>query len=83
MATCLYVVCHDRLRPTGLHRPPPARPHRPRRHCPHARPALRRPAGHRRHPYITTDVCLPRGSVLVLFTDGLIEIRGGDLDEPE
>jgi serine phosphatase RsbU (regulator of sigma subunit) len=31
--------------------------------------------------YTTTEVAFPPGSLLVLYTDGLIEARGYDLDE--
>ncbi|MGV9288342.1 SpoIIE family protein phosphatase [Streptomyces sp. NPDC003719] len=83
LATCLYAVCdattgHCRLGCAG-----------------HPPPVLITPGGTARLlglppgaplgigdiPYVTTDVVLPPGSVLVLFTDGLIETRGGDLDQ--
>ncbi len=32
-------------------------------------------------PYTTTDIPLDPGSLLVLYTDGLIKARGTDLDE--
>ena len=32
-------------------------------------------------PFEATDIVLPEGSVLVLFTDGLVEFRGRDIDD--
>ncbi|QDO04843.1 SpoIIE family protein phosphatase [Streptomyces sp. RLB3-17] len=32
-------------------------------------------------PFTTTDVTLQPGSILVLYTDGLVEARGSDIDE--
>lgn len=39
------------------------------------------PLGTGAHDFGTEEVVLPRGSLLVLYTDGLIEARERDLDE--
>ncbi|MFE9449928.1 SpoIIE family protein phosphatase [Streptomyces sp. NPDC006739] len=44
-------------------------------------PPLSPPLGVGGHPFETTEVDLPEGSRLVLFTDGLVEDRGRDIDE--
>ncbi|MEU7057010.1 SpoIIE family protein phosphatase [Streptomyces sp. NPDC046197] len=44
-------------------------------------PPLSPPLGVGGHPFEATDLDLPEGSRLVLFTDGLIEDRGRDVDE--
>lgn len=39
------------------------------------------PLGTGAHDFGTEEVALPEGGLLVLYTDGLIEARGRDLDE--
>ncbi|MEU3553727.1 SpoIIE family protein phosphatase [Streptomyces fragilis] len=83
-ASCLIAnldLAHHRVRLASAGHPPPL---------------LRHPDGHtdvlRPRPglllgidpdndYPTTDIPLPPGSVLVLYTDGLVEIPGTDIDE--
>ncbi|MBA4863633.1 SpoIIE family protein phosphatase [Streptomyces sp. PSKA54] len=83
LATCLYAVCD-----TSTHRCRFAR-------AGHPPPAVITPDGTARLldlppgaplgiggiTYTTTEVAFPPGSLLVLYTDGLIEARGHDLDE--
>ena len=62
--------------PAGQGRPSPAGPGPPGRHGRVPRPARRSPAGRSaRLPFETTELHLPEGSRLVLYTDGLIEDR--------
>jgi GAF domain-containing protein len=83
-ASCLIAnldLAHHRVRLASAGHPPPL---------------LRRPDGHtdvlRPQPglllgidpdidYPTTDIFLPPGAVLVLYTDGLVEIPGRDIDD--
>lgn len=39
------------------------------------------PLGIGGHDFTTTEITLPPGSLLVLYTDGLVEARGRDIDE--
>ncbi|MER6979193.1 SpoIIE family protein phosphatase [Streptomyces carpinensis] len=83
LATCLYAVCDCTARRCQLGR------------AGHPPPALVTPDGTARLldlpagaplgiggiPFYTTEIILDPGSIIVFYTDGLIEIRGIDLDE--
>ncbi|MBL1099735.1 ATP-binding SpoIIE family protein phosphatase [Streptomyces coffeae] len=82
-ATCLYAV-YDPVTATCAYaragHPPPAvvRPGEPVRFPGHAPDP---PLGAARPPFETTEVSLPEGSLLVLFTDGLVESAARDMDQ--
>ncbi|MGW1028187.1 SpoIIE family protein phosphatase [Streptomyces sp. NPDC002577] len=83
LATCLYVVCDtstNRCRFARAGHPPPAviTPDGTARLLDLPSGA---PLGIGGITFTTTEVALPPGSLLVLYTDGLIEARGRDLDE--
>ncbi|MBT2526341.1 SpoIIE family protein phosphatase [Streptomyces sp. ISL-99] len=83
LATFLYAVCDPvtgRCTITRAGHPPPAAA------APDGTVRLLKtppgvPLGVGGIDFTTTDVTLPPGSVLVLYTDGLIESRGRDIDE--
>ncbi|MCP9208852.1 ATP-binding SpoIIE family protein phosphatase [Streptomyces sp. NEAU-Y11] len=81
-ATCLYAV-YDPVTATCSYaragHPPPAvvRPGEPVRFPGHAPDP---PLGAARPPFETTEVSLPEGSLLVLYTDGLVESAARDID---
>ncbi|MBM9504270.1 SpoIIE family protein phosphatase/ATP-binding protein [Actinacidiphila acididurans] len=82
-ATCVYAIYDPVERRCGIAR------------AGHLPPLLRRPDGTLEFldapagpplgiggsPFVTTDVEVPGGSTLLLYTDGLVEDRGRDIDE--
>ncbi|QKV95837.1 SpoIIE family protein phosphatase [Streptomyces sp. NA02950] len=81
-ATCLYAV-YDPVTATCAYaragHPPPAvvRPGEPVRFPAHAPDP---PLGAARPPFETTEISLSEGSLLVLYTDGLVESAARDID---
>ncbi|MEU9860584.1 SpoIIE family protein phosphatase [Streptomyces sp. NPDC047971] len=83
LATFLYVVCdpvtgHCTITRAG-HPPPAVLEPDGRAYIPATSSGV--PLGVGGVDFTTTELTLPAGSVLILFTDGLIEGRGTDLDE--
>jgi PAS domain-containing protein len=82
-ATCLYAVydpatCTLSLADAG--HPPPVIVHPDGSvHVPDITPDP--PLGAASPPFATVDIALPQGSLVVLYTDGLVESEGIDLDE--
>ncbi|MFI7640076.1 SpoIIE family protein phosphatase [Nonomuraea sp. NPDC049400] len=82
-ATCLYLVYDATNRSCALARaghPPPAVVHPDRTvHFPDADPNS--PLGAATPPFDTVEMELPEGSLLVLYTDGLVESSTMDIDQ--
>ncbi|MET9324437.1 SpoIIE family protein phosphatase [Streptomyces sp. NPDC003038] len=83
LATFLYIVCdpatgHCTVTRAG-HPPPAAAEPDGTVYLVKSPPGV--PLGVGGIHFTTTDITLPAGSVLVLYTDGLIEARGRDIDE--
>ncbi|MET9515745.1 SpoIIE family protein phosphatase [Streptomyces sp. NPDC002994] len=83
LATFLYAVCdpatgHCTITRAG-HPPPAAAEPDGTVHLIKTPPGA--PLGVGGIDFTTTDITLPPGSILVLYTDGLIEARGRDIDE--
>ncbi|WP_424534334.1 SpoIIE family protein phosphatase [Sphaerisporangium viridialbum] len=83
LATCVYAVCDAntgtcRLTRAG-HPPPAVITPDGAAHLLDLPPGS--PLGIGGIPYTTTEIALGPGSILVFYTDGLIEARGCDLDE--
>ncbi|MFF8679345.1 PP2C family protein-serine/threonine phosphatase [Streptomyces sp. NPDC015237] len=83
LATCLYIVYdpatgHARIASAG-HLPPLIL--HPGGHIDTVTDVLGIPLGVGGHPFDSTDIALPEGAVLALYTDGLIESPGRSIDE--
>ncbi|MFF8844254.1 SpoIIE family protein phosphatase [Streptomyces sp. NPDC015127] len=83
LATCLYLVYdadtgHARIASAGH---PPPMVARPDGRVDIIDDVLGVPLGVGGHTFGTTDIDVPDGAVLALYTDGLVEARGQDLDE--
>ncbi|XVV39172.1 PP2C family protein-serine/threonine phosphatase [Streptomyces sp. CA-100214] len=83
LATCLYIVYdpatgHARIASAG-HLPPLIL--HPGGHIDTVTDVLGIPLGVGGHPFDSTDIALPEGAVLALYTDGLIEAPGRSIDE--
>ncbi|MEY9988657.1 PAS domain S-box-containing protein [Streptomyces sp. V4I8] len=82
-ATCLYIVYDPgagRARIACAGHPPPLVLH-PGGRVETVGEVLGIPLGVGGHPFGTTEIALPDGAVLALYTDGLVESRGRDIDE--
>ncbi|WP_262387118.1 SpoIIE family protein phosphatase [Streptomyces sp. TRM49041] len=82
LATCLYLVYdpttgHARVANAG--HPPPLLRH-PDGRVDTIGDVLGIPLGVGGHPFLTTDLELPDNATLALYTDGLIEARGRDIE---
>jgi PAS domain S-box-containing protein len=83
LATCLYIVYDPgagRARIAGAGHPPPLVRY-PGGRVETVSEVLGIPLGVGGHPFTTTEIALPDGAVLALYTDGLVESRGRDIDE--
>ncbi|WKX73808.1 SpoIIE family protein phosphatase [Streptomyces sp. XD-27] len=83
LATCLYIrydPATGRTRMASAGHPPPLVRH-PDGRIELIGEVLGVPLGVGGHPFRTTEVELPDGATLALYTDGLIEARGHDIDE--
>ncbi|MFF3686940.1 SpoIIE family protein phosphatase [Streptomyces sp. NPDC002187] len=83
LATCLYVLYdpttgHARLASAG--HPPPLVLH-PEGRVETVDDVLGVPLGVGGSPFLATDIVLPDNATLALYTDGLIEARGQDIDD--
>ncbi|MFD3546975.1 SpoIIE family protein phosphatase [Streptomyces sp. NPDC058655] len=82
LATCLYLVYDattGRARIAGAGHPPPL-VLRPDGAVQTVDEVLGVPLGVGGHPFRAVEVDLPEGSTLALYTDGLVEARGRDID---
>ncbi|MFD7613876.1 SpoIIE family protein phosphatase [Streptomyces sp. NPDC059828] len=83
LATCLYIVydpATGRARIANAGHPPPLVLH-PDGTVHAIAEVLGVPLGIGGHPFATTEVELPDDAVIALYTDGLIETRGRDIEE--
>jgi PAS domain S-box-containing protein len=83
LATCLYTVYDPgtgRARIACAGHPPPLVLH-PGGRVETVGEVLGIPLGVGGHPFRTTEIALPDGAVLALYTDGLVESRGRSIDE--
>ncbi|WP_455362513.1 SpoIIE family protein phosphatase [Streptomyces sp. SYSU K21746] len=83
LATCLYIrydPATGRARIASAGHPPPLVRH-PDGTVETIPDVLGVPLGVGGHPFTSLDTDLPEGAVLALYTDGLIETRGGDIEE--
>ncbi|MGX1135563.1 PAS domain S-box-containing protein [Streptomyces glaucescens] len=83
LATCLYTVYDPgtgRARIACAGHPPPLVLH-PGGRVETVDAVLGIPLGVGGHPFRTTEIALPDDAVLALYTDGLVESRGRDIDE--
>ncbi|MFD7446073.1 SpoIIE family protein phosphatase [Streptomyces sp. NPDC059909] len=82
LATCLYILYDarsGRARIANAGHPPPLVLHRDGA-VETIGEVLGVPLGVGGHPFGTTEIELPEGATLALYTDGLIEARGQDID---
>ncbi|MBT2388318.1 SpoIIE family protein phosphatase [Streptomyces sp. ISL-1] len=83
LATCLYILFDPttgRARIASAGHPPPLVLH-PDGMIETISDVLGVPLGVGGHPFGTTEIDLPDDSILALYTDGLIEARGRDIEE--
>ncbi|MFD3438963.1 SpoIIE family protein phosphatase [Streptomyces sp. NPDC058685] len=83
LATCLYVsydAATGRARIANAGHPPPLVRH-PDGRVETLSEVLGVPLGVGGHPFRTIETDLPDGAILALYTDGLVEVRGHDIEE--
>ncbi|MET9559567.1 SpoIIE family protein phosphatase [Streptomyces tauricus] len=81
-ATCLYALYDSTTRTCSIARaghPPPALVH-PDGSVHFPEPAADPPLGAAKPPFETVEITVPEGSLLVLYTDGLVESAKRDID---
>ncbi|MFH8463016.1 SpoIIE family protein phosphatase [Streptomyces sp. NPDC017991] len=81
-ATCLYALYDSTTRTCSIARaghPPPALVH-PDGSVHFPEPAADPPLGTAKPPFETVEITVPEGSLLVLYTDGLVESAKRDID---